>query len=124
MSESTTSVQWIGYWKFHFPTSDEYDALRIFQRVAERVRFRPTTTAAGVRGARPGTWVTAEENYGEGLGDGLIAVLEDAGKFANRLDVTPPQRYEDGLVVISGWISRCRHSELEAVEFELRNQPI
>ncbi len=122
MQRKENAARWVGYWKFHLPTKKADDARRVFERVAKRVGFDASVSGSGVRGARPGTWTTVERWYSGSLGDALVSVMDGAGLCGEHIDMPPPQRYEGGLVVVPGWMARCNHSELAAVDFELRNK--
>jgi hypothetical protein len=113
--------QWVVAWTFHFNTAQKTDAERLFTRIIGRTEVRVRLVACGLREARPGTWVRGETDLRGSLAEAVLAVLDDAGKFGDHIDVTAPQRYDGGLIIFPGWIVRCSHSELAAVDFELKN---
>jgi hypothetical protein len=113
--------QWVVAWTFHFNTAQKTDAERLFMRIIGRTEVRVRLVACGLREARPGTWVRGETDLRGSLAEAVLAVLDDAGKFGDHIDVTAPQRYDGGLIIFPGWIVRCSHSELAAVDFELKN---
>lgn len=124
MSDVESESAWVNYWKFHLHTKKPVDAIRIFGNLARRVGFDSRAVASGERSGRPGAWITSEQPCAGTLGDAVVEALRNADLFGDHLSVTPPKTFDEGLVTFCGWISRCNHSELAAVEFELRNRPL
>jgi hypothetical protein len=113
--------RWVVTWTFHFNTAQKTDAERLFTRIIGRTAVKVRLVGSGRREARPGTWVRGETDLRGSLAEAVLVVLDDAGKFGDHIDVTAPQRYDGGLTIFPGWIVRCSHSELAAVDFELKN---
>lgn len=123
MSLPTKHCNWTITWTFHLHTPQKADIARLFKKVTERTGLNLQIHSSGLREARPGSWVRAEQEFAGSLGDAVVDVLETARKFGAHVDVTGPALFDGNQISFCGWMHESSHSELAAVEFELRNFP-
>lgn len=113
--------RWLVTWKFHLYTKQLKDAERVFGKAARRAETSVRVVESGLRKARPGTWVRAQLELCGGLGDAILAVLDEADKFGDHIDVVAPRRNANGQITFCGGISRSNHTEIAAIEFKMTN---